>query len=206
MSNESGQAYGLTVLSPIKPGEEGALKRFLAELPTGPDAPFHRTPAHTSRWVVIERLPQDAWPLERDPEGQGRFENDRLRSSYLLFDSNFDAGEGGLQGYLATLVANMPTEIEAIYRHCVGYTGLDRFAHYIDECQIRTTFFFSSYASDLRGTVENVQAALHIQSSFVDLVADSQGQPPAYVQDRFKQFLQSHRISTSVDRPLPEEV
>jgi hypothetical protein len=206
MSNESGQAYGLTVLSPITPGEEGALKQFLAGLPTGENAPFHRTPTHTSRWVVVEQLPEDAWPKERDPEGQGRFENDRLQSSYLLFDSNFDAGDDGLRGYLAKLVAKMPTEIEAIYRHCVGYTGLERFAHYIDECQIKTTFFFSSYASELRGTVENVQAALLIQSGFVDLVADSQGRPPTYVQDRLKQFLQLHRISAPLGGPLPEEV
>jgi hypothetical protein len=139
MSNGSGQAYGLTVLSPIRPGEEGALKQFLAGLPTDQNAPFHRTPTDTSRWVVVEQLPQDAWPKERDPDGQGRFEHDRLQSSYLLFDCNFDAGGDGLPGYLAKLVAKMPTEIEAIYRHCVGYTGLERFAHYIDECQIKTT-------------------------------------------------------------------
>jgi hypothetical protein len=205
MSNESGQAYGLTVLSPIKPGEEEALKHFLSGVPTGLAAPFHRTPTHTSRWVVVERLPQEMWPPDRDPKGQCRFESDRLKSSYLLFDCNFDAGSGALPGYLATLVAEMPTEIEAVYRHCVGYTGLGRFAHYIDECQIKTTFFFSAYATDLRGNVQNVHAALRIQSSFVDLVADAQGRAPAYVQDRIKRFLEVNQIAAPL-RGSKEEV
>jgi hypothetical protein len=206
MSSESGQAYGLTVLSPIRPGEEGALKRVLATLPLGDAAPFHRTPTHTSRWVVIERLPQAAWPPDRDPEGRGRFESDRLKSSYLLFDSNFDAGEGGLGGYLGALVAEMPAEIEAIYGHCVGYPGLAKFAHYIDECQIRTTFFFSSYATVPRGMVRNVHAALRVQSDFVDLVAQSQGKAPGDVQARLKEFLAANQISCPVgESPLEEE-
>jgi hypothetical protein len=126
------------------------------------------------------------------------FESDQLKSSYLLFDCNFDAGSGGLKDYLARLVDKMPTEIETVYRHCIGYAGLDRFAHYIDECQIKTTFFFSAYAKDVRGTVQNVRAALGIQSGFVDLVADSQGKAPAEVQDRLKKFLEANQITAPV--------
>jgi hypothetical protein len=199
MSNESGQAYGLTVLSPIKPGEEEALKQFLAGLPIGPAAPFHRTAkTHTARWVVVEKLPQAAWPKERDPEGKGTFESDQLKSSYLLFDANFDAGDGGLQEYLVTLAKEMAAEIESIYGHCVGYAGLDRFPRYIDECQIKTTFFFSAYATEPRGTALNVQAALRVQSGFVDLVAHSQGRAPKDVQDRLMQFLAANQITAPV--------
>ncbi len=199
MSNESGQAYGLTVLSPIKPREEGALKQFLAGLPIGRDAPFHRTlRTHTARWVVVEKLPQAAWPKERDPKGLGAFASDQLKSSYLLFDCNFDAGDDGLKGYLEMLVKTMAAEIEAVYGHCVGYEGLERFGHYIDECQIKTTFFFSAYAKDLRGTAQHVQAALRIQSGFVDLVATSQGGTAAEVQERLRQFLTINQITAPV--------
>ena len=115
-----------------------------------------------------------------------------------MFDSNFDAGEGGLPSYLEALVTGMPTEIESIYTHCIGYTGLAQFAHYIDECQIKTTFFYSSYSTERTGTVRNVQAALRVQSGFVDLVAETQGRSPREVQDRLRQFFAVHEITAPV--------
>jgi hypothetical protein len=147
MPNQIGQAYGLTVLSPIKPNEVAAVRAFLDGIEDG-KSPFAKIggaapTVHTARWVVVEDVPKEG----------GHFHVDALASQYLLFDANLDTDARGLDGFLDDMVRAMSDEIRALYSHCVGFTDVAEFPGYIKKCQLETTFFFVDYAADDRGKV-----------------------------------------------------
>jgi hypothetical protein len=55
--NVSGQAYALTVLTPILDGHVQELTAHLEALPEGPQSPMARVPGtHLARWVVIDQV------------------------------------------------------------------------------------------------------------------------------------------------------
>ena len=105
-ANVSGQAYALTVLTPIAPGGEEDLRRYLEGLrATG--SPLARLPrTHFGRWVIVaDFVPED----ERRP--------DHLASPYLLFTTCFD---GALDSYLDELCAELAAEAREIWGRCAG--------------------------------------------------------------------------------------
>ncbi len=166
MANTVGQAYGLTVLSPIRGDLVNGVSRArllrtqLAALPNGPDSPFARLPMmHFARWVVIDELPVEGFPAK----------DDQLANAWLLFVCEFD---GALDPMLQLLATAAGEAVDAICAHCVGYPGADSlraFATWFHKCQIETTFLFSSYPDD---TVADVQRALVVQRAFVAWLAE----------------------------------
>jgi Dyp-type peroxidase family len=194
--NSDGQAYGLTAFSPIKPGHEDAIKSYLATIPNGAESPFKRVPAtHTARWVVMDSLPDDR---------PGAAQRDELKSKYLFFDANFDIGEHGEQGldkYLDAMAKTMKAEIDALYRHCVAFPGVKGFSEYIKRCQIETTFFFTDYSKDARGSAPNVCKALDVQQRFAQLAGKLQGASSKTVQSEIMALLED----VSVQDPPPRE-
>jgi len=146
-----------------------ALRAELSCLPTaqqsrisaasGLNSPFARNRrTHFARFVVID----DAVFNGRDPDNalaaavtqesplvaRGV---DRLNAPYLLFSADFDAASGdehALDSYLDELFATMREELEAIFRHCIGFeTGKDAafFRAYVKRCQVETTMPFNDY-------------------------------------------------------------
>ncbi len=193
MPNRDGHAYGLTAFSPIKPGEEEAVKTYLAAMPNGAHSPFKRVPAtHTARWVVMDALPD---------ERPGTAHRQELKSKYLFFDANFDVGEGELDSYLDAMAREMKTEIDAVYRHCVAFPGADGFADYIKRCQIETTFFFTDYSSDPRGSAPNVASALSLQQRFERLVGTLQGAAAATMQREMTALMKDVTVTNPPARP-----
>ena len=80
--NVSGQAYALTVLTPILDGHEAELTAHLDALPEGEASPLARVPGtHLGRWVVIDQVKY---------QGHGQRRRDSLAAARLLFTSNFD--------------------------------------------------------------------------------------------------------------------
>src|SRR5438105_12252458 len=118
MGNRADQAYGLTILAPVRAGLNAqgisytdALRQALAELENGPGSPFTQVPAtHLARLVVYDDLPFEAVPAHED----------HLRSAYLLFTSNFD---GDLEPYLESMRTRIPDAVDRVWRHCIGYPG-----------------------------------------------------------------------------------
>src|SRR6185503_15210075 len=87
--NVSGQAYALTVLTPIKDGQAAALIAHLDALGEGDASPLSRVPGtHIARWVVIDDVKF---------QGHGQRHHDKLTAQRLLLSSNFD---GDLDVYL----------------------------------------------------------------------------------------------------------
>ncbi len=171
--NVSGQAYALTVLTPILDGHVEALTAHLDALPEGPESPLARVPGtHLGRWVVIDQVKYQG-------HGQRR---DALSASRLLFTSNFD---GALDPYLERLRTGLGEDADAVWSHCRGYPGhQDRagFARWLRAHALESALFFAAYG-DL--TVERVHADLAERARLIEFALTSQGLEPAALKQRF---------------------
>jgi hypothetical protein len=183
MSNQAGQAYGLTILSPIRAGVDPsgvshveAVRRALAELPLGPGSPFTRVSAtHLTRLVVIDDVPFEWVPAKED----------HLRSAYLLFTSNFD---GALDPYLEAMRLTMADAIDRIWGRCVAFPGTQdaaAFRDYMHKCQVETTFFFGAYPEY---PTEKVRRALDASRRLADFVVSHQQSNDDQLLQDFRRF------------------
>lgn len=147
MSDRNGQARALNIFTPIRPGEEEALRAYLAGLPRGGASPLARSRrTHFARWVIIDRLPTECVPKP-----------DRLRRVQLLFTGSFD---GDQRSYLQDLATVLAAEIPAIWGRCEGYPGLTVPAALVDwllDHKVTSSFFVAAYN---KSTVHDVRNAL----------------------------------------------
>ena len=172
--NVSGQAYALTVLTPILAGHEDALAAHLDALPEGGDGPLARVPGtHLGRWVVIDDVKH---------QGHGQRRRDALRESRLLFTSNFD---GGLDPYLERLRTGLGEDADAIWGHCRGYPGhrdRDGFARWLRAHELEAALFFAAYGDR---TVEQVHADLDKRTRLIEFALEAQGLDPDELKSRY---------------------
>ena len=171
--NTSGQAYGLTVLTPIRDGHETQLARYLDLLQGGEESPLARVPGtHFARWVVIGDVVYEG-PRQR---------RDRLALGRLLFTSNFD---GPVAPYLEVLRTGLGEAADAVWDHCVGYPGREdpaAFAAYMRRHQIESALFFAAYGDR---TVEQVRRSLALRRDVIDFALSTQGMEAAALQAAF---------------------
>jgi hypothetical protein len=170
--NVSGQAYALTVLTPILDGHAAELTAHLDALPEGQGSPLARVAGtHLGRWVVIDELKH---------QGHGQRHRDHLKASRLLFTSNFD---GALDPYLEKLQTQLGEDADAVWGHCRGYPGRGPgFAGWIKAHEIEAALFFAAYGSH---TVEQVHANLEKRARLIEFALGAQGLEPAELKARF---------------------
>jgi hypothetical protein len=170
--NVSGQAYGLTVLTPILDGHAAQLAAHLDALPEGKDSPLARVPGtHLGRWVVIDNVKF---------QGHGQRRRDHLQASRLLFTSNFD---GELDPYLEKLQTGLGEDADAIWGHCRGYPGRGPgFAGWLKAHQLEAALFFAAYGDR---TLEQVRADVDTRARLIAFALEAQGLPPDDLKARF---------------------
>jgi hypothetical protein len=172
--NVSGQAYSLTVITPILEGHETELTAHLDQLEQGDRSPLARVPGtHLARWVVIGDVKY---------QGDGQRRRDHLAAPRLLFTSNFD---GPRDPYLEALRTNLAQDADAIWHHCRGYPGhrnAEAFADWMRAHQLDSALFFAAYGTY---TVEQVHANLETRSNLIDFALHAQGLDPAELKQRF---------------------
>lgn len=196
--NKNGQAYGLTVLTPIKDGKADDLRHYLAKIPpVDVDSPLANIPlTHNARFNIIDDLPFVGAPALYD----------HLQSQYLLFSCVFDTGntkwnsvERDLDAYLKQMFEATPQEISAIWGHCVGFPEpltLPAFQDFVKKYQISGGFFFADYPNN---TAEEARRALFEQKQFIDFVIKAQDiSDPAQLKTDFFKF---HKALA--DKPTP---
>lgn len=193
MENSSGNAYGLTLLSPIRngplegPSHADQVRAALAELETGAGSPLASVGTlHMARLAVLDDVFYQAYPAAED----------HLKSRYLFCSANFD---GDLDSYLELLRTEIPEEVDGIWKHCVNFPGTHdaaRFRDYFKQCQIDNAIFFSDYPE---ATVPDVLRALDVQRAFIDFVVSNQQAAPADLKRAFDEFMAELK-----SRPLPE--
>ena len=183
MANQNGQAYGLTILSPIKSGcinsisHDLIIRKYLFHMAKGEDSPFAKVSGtHFARLVVMNDVVFVGAPTREE----------HLNSSYLIFTSDFD---GGLENYLETMARTVPDVLDAIWSNCFGYPGAAdarKFTEYMKKCQVTTTFYFADVNDK---TLGQTLKALQVKSALADFVVQNQGQPAGALQQAFGAFL-----------------
>ena len=190
MSNKSGNAYGLTLLCPIlaglaKQAPEGMndltyadLIRFrLQQLTVNEMSPMARVPdTYLCRFWVLNDVPYQGHPAVLE----------RLKSSYLVFSSNF---HGGLEAYLLGMWSAIEQDLRGILQYCVGFdrvTDVTSFIQYIKRCQVETTFYFNG-SSDEPLAVQ--LKSLYLKQELSKFASANQGKSPADLQAAFKAFV-----------------
>ena len=187
MANQSGNVYGLTILSPIiddphaEVSHDCAIRDYLAGLPRDHRSPFAKlSSTHIARLVVMDDVIFVGAPAREE----------HLQSKYLVFESNFD---GDLDTYLRRMAEDIPTEVDTVWRHCIGYPGIRdvaAFAAYMKKCQLKTTFYFADVNDK---TVQQTLHALRVQASIAEFIAAHQGKPAAEIQAAFQQLMEKIR-------------
>lgn len=181
MPNQSGNVYGLTILSPIRGDKTEishnlAIRMYLANLDRGENSPFARVSStHMARLVVMDDVVYVGMPACEE----------HLKSQYLIFESNFD---GDLDTYLGRMAREIPEHVHAVWQHCVGYPGIDdvgAFTTYMKKCQLTTTFYFADVNDK---TVQQTLRALRTQSALAVFIEENQGKEPAEMQRAFAAF------------------
>jgi hypothetical protein len=165
-----GQAYALTVLTPIRPEAEERLCAVLASFETQPSpfAALGRT--HFARWVVLNDFIND--PSQRT--------EDHLACHYLLFTATLD---GELDSYLDVLCAK--DWAADVWGACIGAPDPPRrpaLKAYLRHNQIDTGLFYSAYP-DAR--VDRVHRCLELRKKAIDFAADAQGMDPETLRREF---------------------
>lgn len=162
--NRCGQAYSLTVLTPISDGQEPDLARTLDALEGGDRSPLAAVPGtHFARWVIISDVIY---------EGAEQGEREHLSHPRLLFTSNFD---GELDPYLDGLRTGLGASADAIWGHCLGYPGSGEgrsFGDYLRAHQVDSSLFFAAYGER---TVSDVVGSLAVRRRVIDFALRSQG-------------------------------
>ncbi len=183
MPNISGNAYGLTTLCPVKNSNEGDqsnasfIREYLQELPIDADSPMAKVPnTYLARLFILNDTIYESHPHQLD----------RLKSSYLVFTSNF---HGGVNEYLTGMWNTISVEIKDIWNHCVGFEGVDNapsFVEYIKKCQVKTTFFFNGSTDD---SLKEQLKSLYLKQEFSDFVFSHQGAGEEELLEDYKAFV-----------------
>ncbi len=183
MPDKSGQSYAFAAVTPIISGvtqgvvHAAELRSVLARLNELTTSPFARVSGtHFARWNVIDDMPQLGYPTGID----------HLQSKYLMLEADFD---GDRDDWISALVTAMPDVVNALYRHCVAYPGVDSladFRNYLVKCQLHTTLDFAPYGTQ---TLDTVLRALDTQRKFVGFVHATQGRTPLELRTAFTDFM-----------------
>jgi hypothetical protein len=173
--DRSGQAGALTILTPIAPGEEDDLRRYLEGLRAGPSPLARVARTHFGRWVIVGDLVSD-----------GERRADHLRTAQLLFTASFD---GPLDSYLDELCAELAPEAAEIWGRCTGAPRPPAGAAlkaYLRAHHHRTGYFVAAYPE---ATVGQVRAALAQREDVIAFARRAQGMDPAQLQAAFLEQL-----------------
>jgi hypothetical protein len=160
MANQNGGKYGFTGLFPIKGDHAAQLREHLRTL----SGNFYGSPLsevraiHMARFVIVDKLAYQGPPAKADS----------LASSYLLFMCDFDGDDPGV--LVAELLAAIPCEVTAIWKHCVAFPGVthrDPVTAYFERCQIDTNLFLVDRPQD---TVDDILRSLRYKHKFTGFV------------------------------------
>lgn len=198
MPNQSGNAYGLTVLSPLQEVDHDGqpvvpkLRNLLQSFNKRESTPMSQVPnTYLSRLWVLEDVFFENYPYHLE----------HLQSKYLVFTSNF---YGELDSYLMGMFQAIPEEIGAVWQDCYGFDqdAMDArgFVSYIKKCQVETTFYFDGSTDD---SLQDQLKSLYMKQEFSKFVFENAHLPASELVDAFKKFVQFSKPTAEFPRWKP---
>lgn len=137
MSNISGKAYGMNVVTPMKPWRTWMNRAIFAVSRLKPEfllGLIGLSLIHFARWVII---PRNKWP----DLGQGR---PKLDNDYMLFCSNFN---GTWDQYIDAFSDGIPNGLDLFWYASTKYPNsipVGPFKRYITHNQIDTAYYYNA--------------------------------------------------------------
>lgn len=168
MSNIAGKAYGMNVVTPMRPRRTW-INRFLFMLARGIPRTLHGllglSLIHFARWVIIKR---DQWP-------EGEHGRPRLTNDYMLFCSNFN---GTWDQYIDAFADGIPNGLDLFWYSSTGYPHsipIAPFKAYIRHNQIDTDYYYNATPGSAQ---RDIKSALRVRTAVLALAARHAGLPP----------------------------
>ena len=216
MANTSGNAYALTILSPIKNDYVGKVscaeetfKRCMS-LRLHEDSPLAQVPnTYLARLFVLDHVYYEDTPANDTVVNfhdilsliWGRFrlsalpKRDHLKSKYLVFSSNF---HGDLNAYLRNMWRHWKYtdyfeemhDIRYLWEHCVAFDKVeneDQFVEYMKKCQLDATLFFNGSTDD---SLQEQLKSLYLKQEFAKFAVEHQGKSAEELQAAYHAFIE----------------
>ena len=161
MSNVSGKAYAMNVVTPMRPSRTWLaylIFMFTRSQPSKLAGLLGLSFIHFARWILIRR---DQWPDFDQPK-------ERLNNDYMLFCSNFN---GTWDQYIDAFSDGLPSGLDFLwytstkYPHSIPITP---FKNYIRANQIDTDYYYNATPGAAQ---KDVKAAMRLRRALVDLAA-----------------------------------
>jgi hypothetical protein len=157
MSNVAGKAYGMNVVTPMRPRWTW-INRLLfmisRALPDSLQGLLGLSIIHFARWVIIKR---DQWP---------RHSQTHLQNDYMLFCSNFN---GTWDQYIDAFSDGIPQGLDLLWYSSTKYPHsipISWFKGYIRANQIDTDYYYNSVPGAAQ---RDVKSALRVRRALLDL-------------------------------------
>ena len=169
MSNVSGKAYAMNVITPMRPSStwfNTLIFMFTRIQPNTLAGLLGLKFIHFARWVMIRR---EDWP----DFGQKR---DALRNDYMLFCSNVN---GTWDQYIDAFSDALPNGLDLLwycstkYPHSIPITP---FKNYIRLNQIDTDYYYNATPG---AAMRDVKSGLRVRRALLQLAADHKNMDPA---------------------------
>jgi len=211
--NQSGSAYALTTLSPIRDGHTAdniafadTVRDRLQGWNAEPNSPMALVPnTYLCRLFVLDDVYTESLPsagildtlsdlLPVVPDWLRRRAlpaEDHLKSRYLVFCCNFHGGPAGdLDGYLRGMWRAIGPRLREAWEYCWGFetvTDADAFIAYIKRCQLPAALYFNGSNDD---PLAEQLKALYLKQEFARFAVDNQGLDAATLRARLQTFMQ----------------
>ena len=167
MSNVSGKAYAMNVVTPMKPRltwVNRLIFMIVRALPSRLQGLLGLSLIHFARWVIIKR---DQWPKRREA-GTTSDGPENLDFDYMLFCSNFN---GTWDQYIDAFSDGIPSGLNLLWFSSVGYPGsipITPFKEYIVHNQIDSDYYYNATP----GTAQrDVKCSLRVYEALLALEA-----------------------------------
>lgn len=207
MANISGNAYALTILSPIKNGHCGeiaypdAVRNRLQNWNLLPNSPMTKVPqTYLCRYFVLDDVYTESLPgtdffgtltdvlsiFSDNARRNALPKEDHLKSRYLVFSSNF---HGDLDTYLRGMWNAIGNDIQQVWEFCYAFDQVHdagSFVAYMKKCQLTASLFFMGSTDD---PLEEQLKALYLKQEFTKFALRTQGMPAAQLQREYKKFI-----------------
>lgn len=168
MSNVAGKAYGMNVVTPMRPWKTWINTLIFKVARTQPQqlgGLLGLSIIHFARWVMIRR---DQWP----DLGQGR---PKMQNDYMLFVSNFN---GTWDQYIDAFSDGIPNGLDLFWYSSTKYPGsipISPFKAYIRANQVDNDYYYNATPGAAQ---RDIKAALRVWAVIDDLAAKHASMTP----------------------------